>query len=325
MLKITTNFTAIIAFIIVTLTSFLLAASVTNTRALNFGGNSFVNFTNIPTVANGQFYNNFVNKSVSLSTWFYYDNIANVGQNEGLVGALGFSSTGSVAGFGIFVKQTSPNSPQVGVAYSTNYVGTSTASALSYSTTTLQSKKWYFITVVYTPDETNKKETIELYLDGAKQQTVTNTPASGNGTVPARPSLKFDNILTNAIDFRLGGGEDLTTGANRLFTGALDDTKLYNTALSANYISQQFSAVTLDTAENGLVVYYPFENNANDVKSSVNGQLSGSGGAYIAHVLPSPPTNTTTSPKRSNNATSNNLSFGILGLLLSIIASVLLF
>ncbi|KAL9645055.1 hypothetical protein ABK040_004547 [Willaertia magna] len=278
-------------------------------------------------IANGQFYNNFVNTSVSLSTWFYYDNIANIGKQEGLIGALGFGSTNNtVVGFGIFVQQTSPNTPQVGFAYQTGVEGSTKASSLLYSTATLQSKKWYFVTAVYTPNQAASKETIELYLDGVRQVSTENSYSKNNGTTSSvRPSLKFDNILTNAIDFRLGGGEDLSTGANRLFTGALDDTKLYNIALSANYISQQFSAVTLDTAESGLILYYPFENNANDVKSSVNGQLSGSGGAYIAHVLPSPPTNTTTSPKRSNNATSNNLSFGILGLLLSIIASVLLF
>ncbi|KAL9645054.1 hypothetical protein ABK040_004546 [Willaertia magna] len=314
MLKISNT---LICFIIFALTSFLHAAPVTNTKAISFDGSTIVN-----AVADSQFYNNFVNKSVSISTWFCYDNIALAGQNEALVGALGFSSTGSTAkGFGIYFRRSQSNFPQIGLQYATNYV----QGAATFSSITLESKKWYFITLVYIPDETNRRETVDFYINGVYQSKRIHTPPNGNSL---RPSLKFDDILTNAIDFRLGGAKNLDSGANAFFyTGALDDTKLYNTALSADYISQQYKAATLDTAEGGLILYYPFEDNLNDVTRSISGKLSGSI-AYQPHVLPSPPpanTTTSTKPVTSHKNAANNLSFSILGLLLSIIASVLLF
>ncbi|KAL9645053.1 hypothetical protein ABK040_004545 [Willaertia magna] len=260
----------LICFIIVTLTSSLYAASVTNTLSVRFEGISFIN-----AVADSQFYNNFVNKSVSFSTWFTID-LATAGQNEGLVGALGFSS-GSFSGFGFFLKRSVTNTPQIGFA------------------SAIQTNKWYLITVVYTPDEINKRETVDLYLNGVWEGKSIHTPPNGNSL---RPSLKFDDILTNAIDFRFGGAKNLGTGATIFYNGHLDDTKLYSIALSADYISQQYKAVTLDTAESGFILYYPFEKNLNDVTRSISGKLSGSI-TFIDHVLPSlsPPANTTTSAK----------------------------
>ncbi|KAL9655301.1 hypothetical protein ABK040_009074 [Willaertia magna] len=312
-------FVLVVLALIATIANFTYGAAVTNTKALKFAGNAFVNFTSTASVANGAFFNSLSNTSMTLSTWVQYTDIAAVKNYEGIVGALAFTASGGVltktSGFGILSKKNAGNVNLV--AHVETKYGTTDITA----NTNLQANNWYFVTLVYTTDSANKQETIGLFVDGVQQQLVTN---KANGTT-VNPSLSFDSILTQSIDFRLGGGEDLATGSNVLFTGSLDDTKIYNVALSSSYISAQKNSVTLDTAESGLKVYWPFENNVNDVVTgTVNGALSGTGSSYVDHVLPKAATNTTTSPKPSKNNASS-LSFGILGLLLSLLASVLLF
>jgi hypothetical protein len=91
----------------------------------------------------------------------------------------------------------------------------------------------------------------KFYVDGAL------TPNSTTAT-PYAPSA-----------FRIGSENGI-----RFFNGAIDDVRIYNRALASNEVAQLYAYESPPPSQtfltNGLVAYYPFNGNANDVSGNGN-------------------------------------------------------
>jgi hypothetical protein len=85
-----------------------------------------------------------------------------------------------------------------------------------------------------------------------------------NGTQTANTSTTTVNTPIGSLI--IGG----LSGSN-FFNGAIDEVKIYNTALSGAQVLAEYNA----SSNNGLIAYYPFTNNANDAVGSNNGTVNG--------------------------------------------------
>jgi hypothetical protein len=99
----------------------------------------------------------------------------------------------------------------------------------------------------------------------------------------------LDGIQRGSLGIVIDTGfSQLTIGGfpnNQMFSGAINDVLIYNRALSLLEIAQNLSASTnsaytnfangLPFITNGLVAYYPFNGNANDVWGTNNGTIQG--------------------------------------------------
>jgi hypothetical protein len=108
----------------------------------------------------------------------------------------------------------------------------------------LQLGEWYFMASTYDGNE------VSIYLNGQKigTQTVTGSIVPDN------------NPLTLGLD---------SPGDTEYLQGKLDDVRIYNGALSQSEISELYQEGGWPLNQ-GLVAYYPFDGNANDMSGSGN-------------------------------------------------------
>ncbi len=104
---------------------------------------------------------------------------------------------------------------------------------------------WHQTTVVCD----NANDEIRQYLDGIL---ISTSPFTGNP-------------FNNSASIKLGFWE----AYNNFFNGAIDEVKLYNTALTDAQVKSEYNASL------GLVAYYPFTGNANDAIGSNHGTVNG--------------------------------------------------
>ncbi|MCF6296327.1 MAG: hypothetical protein L3J25_11650 [Flavobacteriaceae bacterium] len=112
---------------------------------------------------------------------------------------------------------------------------------------------WHFYTIVFDNSISNALSDLKFYGDGVLLTSVCNS----NG-----------NININTLDEQvLNIGRLFYSGQPRYFKGAIDDIKIYNKALTDEEIKNSY---------NNLIVYYPFNGNANDESgNNLNGTVSG--------------------------------------------------
>ena len=115
--------------------------------------------------------------------------------------------------------------------------------------------KWTFIAVIY---KQNKKY---YYIDGVLKDTRYQSISSTD-----------ENIISNTNDAKIG----LFAVDNwSPFNGAIDDIRIYNRAINVDEVQALYNEGTVDL-QNGLIAYYPFNENANDESGNGNhGTLTG--------------------------------------------------
>jgi flagellin-like protein len=89
-----------------------------------------------------------------------------------------------------------------------------------FGTTNLVDTGWHFITAIRDSDT----DMIKVYVDGILEKTVTNQTFA-------------DCDLSNTYNFTIG---NLITGPNQYFNGTIDEVRIYNRALSADEIWNQY-------------------------------------------------------------------------------------
>ena len=87
--------------------------------------------------------------------------------------------------------------------------------------------------------------------------------------------LYFNGVLsgtTSANSVNTPSGTLLIGSTNGIhfWNGAIDEVKIYNTALTAAQVQSEYNA-----SSNGLIAYYPFTGNANDAVGTNNGTVNG--------------------------------------------------
>ncbi|MBL7773213.1 MAG: hypothetical protein JNM95_10140 [Chitinophagaceae bacterium] len=104
---------------------------------------------------------------------------------------------------------------------------------------------WSYITFVKTGSN------VQVYLNAVNGHTNSAQPAS---------------LAANTSNLRIGE----RTFTPEVFAGKLDDIKIYNTALSAVQVLNEYNS-----SSNNLVAYYPFNANANDAVGTKHGNVNG--------------------------------------------------
>jgi len=126
------------------------------------------------------------------------------------------------------------------------------------STTNIISSNWYFFTVVF-----NRNGNSEIYINGVLESSL--------------PISNENGSLTNSNDLFIGyfgqSGPACTNGC-LFFEGKLDDIGIWNRALTQQEITALYQSnncsVPAYVPTNGLVGYWPFCGNANDVSGNGN-------------------------------------------------------
>ncbi len=116
---------------------------------------------------------------------------------------------------------------------------------------------WHYAVITYSGGTTS------LYLDGIFSGSETGYTVSS-----------FDETIIGA-DQNTGGNDNSTTVQESFFSSVIDEIKVYNRALSAQEISDNYELEKFPLQE-GLVAYYPFNDNQLDESGSGNnGQSTG--------------------------------------------------
>ena len=104
-----------------------------------------------------------------------------------------------------------------------------------------------------------KGQSMSLYINGILRTNI---------AVPSENLYVSGGGLVSAL-----GSYHLTSGPYDWFRGAIDDFRVYSRALSASEVQQLYAYESLPpqlSLTNGLVVYYPFNGNANDASGNGN-------------------------------------------------------
>ena len=152
--------------------------------------------------------------------------------------------------------------------------GTSPSSSI-LSTTVPAQNKWVYLTGVY--DGSDPATTMKFYVNGVLEQTQNQSVVSGN-------------ITSHHADFRLNFGR-LPSGY-RLFSGLMDEVRIYKRALTQEEIRQQMFKKSSINSTN-LVGYWPLDETTGTTVSD-QGSQNVPGKFYTAlidvHQISTPPT-----------------------------------
>ncbi len=118
------------------------------------------------------------------------------------------------------------------------------SSSNAFGTSTIGLNGWHMVTSVYH----YSSGSLDIYIDG-KFDNSTSGILSPNGAITASLYIGKDGSNTSYLD------------------GALDDIRMYSRALSSNEIQNFYNSSSVPS-KTGLIAYWPFDGNGNDVSGN---------------------------------------------------------
>jgi len=200
----------------------------------------------------------------TLSAWIYLQN-TNFGDGVAVIGQWGAGGAGN-ASWAFYISP----SKYIGIH---NHDGSVTKSLVD-NTTPLNTNQWYYITGVY--DGGTSGTNGHLYINGKLVK---------EGTLAALPQDS---------SYWVGIGRVAAMGSNAYFKGLIDEVRIYNRALSAEEIWDQYRVTAgkfqinnpvTDRWTNGLVGYWSFNGQDMDWASTTAEALDRSGNNNNGNVV----------------------------------------
>ncbi|MCP3684817.1 MAG: hypothetical protein GY861_19285, partial [bacterium] len=114
---------------------------------------------------------------------------------------------------------------------------------------TIETQKWYYLTMVYDGTQSTADNRVMLYVNGNL------TSQTAAGTLPTVTS-------TNSEDLVIGCFPEFTScpSAGDMTDGIIDEVRIYNTALAADEVKSRYQSARSRYYDHSLVLAYNFEN-----------------------------------------------------------------